>query len=421
MRKTYQKSRFAKATAIDKNDNKYHFAFVLIFLTFEYLRIQESFLPFLAPFKFPLLSTLVLLYFLVKRKKSFFLKEATSKLMILFLIEIVIWVPFAKNNFHAFRIAENMTLTFITVFSIILAVNNIKNLKILIRTWILIQTLSAVWVITHGGKGPGGFVKDENDICAMLVMALPFSFYMAMENRGRFKIWFLYSLSLLIIIIAIIMTSSRGGFLGLIAAILIMVWLSEKRLRNVVILLAISFSFAGAMVSFLPDSYVNEMKTISDKGDGTRNLRFLHWTTAIEIYKDNPVFGVGASNYPWHSGDYFYLSSYFVEGARIRSGRVSHSLYFTLIPELGTVGIILFFFIILKPVRKLSEIIKSNHLVLEARYIKNLAKAMLASMGGFLVSAAFISVLYYPMLWHLIGFVLILDKIYRSLLRTAPS
>ena len=80
---------------------------------------------------------------------------------------------------------------------------------------------------------------------------------------------------------------------------------------------------------------------------GYTNIKKINHS-GIEILKDNPFFGVGPNNYPWTSGDYFHLSPFFDEAARFRSGRQAHSLYFTLVPELGFFGIILFSYITLK-------------------------------------------------------------------------
>src|SRR5205814_8017929 len=78
-----------------------------------------------------------------------------------------------------------------------------------------------------------------------------------------------------------------------------------------------------------------------------------------------------------------------------RVWRAAHSLYFTLLPELGLVGAFMFFRMLYWIRRDLAAIRGSNM----APTILPLAYAMEASLVGFLVSGAFISTLYYPNFW----------------------
>jgi O-antigen ligase len=150
------------------------------------------------------------------------------------------------------------------------------------------------------------------------------------------------------------------------------------------------------------------MQTIDDKDDGTANLRLLHWTTGIEVFKNNPIFGVGPNNYPWTSFEYFHLSPYFVEGARNRSGRQAHSLYFTLIPELGLLGILLFTTMMILFYKNTIKIRNRFRNDSQASDYFGMASALIVGMSGFLASSAFISSLYYPIIWHLLAMAVVL-------------
>ncbi|MDI9245578.1 O-antigen ligase family protein [Marinobacter sp. CHS3-4] len=391
---------------------------LLAFLFFEYVRLQDSYLGFLAPFKIPALMNLLLLgvVFVYFRDLP---KDRLIYLIIAFWVLILLHVPFATNNYHAFNAAKAMFLTSIVVLATVILVDTESSLKKLFESMIYIVLLVSIWVILNGGKGPGGFVGDENDVCLFLVVGVPFCWYFPrLTGDKQIKRWIALGTGCLAII-AIVMTSSRGGFLGLVAVVGTILLFSRKPVRNILLSVLLAGFLGGMALNFVPNDYVADMRTISDKQNSTRNLRFLHWTTAWEIYKDNPVFGVGPQNYPWTSARYFHLSPFFQEGARGRSGRQSHSLYFTLIPEMGTFGILVFLALTVSFYRRGLRIrsfykkrytdrsclqVRNKEEMQRGEVIERFAKALLVAMSGFLISATFISVLYYPVFWNLLGF-----------------
>lgn len=387
------------------------FLLIILFYSFEYLRIQDGILPFLSPLKIPMLISLSLIFYILKSDKKK-LSDPIFIAIIFLLLEIILWVPFAKNNFFAFQTAQNMLLTMVSVIATVLAVSTLERLRYFLGFLSLIFVVLAIWVITHGGKGPGGFVEDENDAALVLVTGLPLVAIWCSISESK-KVRFFSVVGVLLVVSGIVASSSRGGFVGLVAVILLMLWFSRKRWRNLLAFVFLGFVLGGLLITLLPKGYVDDMKTIQNTNEGTANLRFLHWTTAIEIFKDNPVFGVGPDNYPWRSNEYFHLSPYFKEGARFRSGRQAHSLYFTLIPELGLMGVVIFLYLILKFNSRSKMILRK----FRKKYIDktdvslySMTQALRIGMAGFLISATFISVLYYPIFWHLIAIFLALEN-----------
>lgn len=381
--------------------NSWPYFALLAFYFFEYLRPQESYASFIAPLSLPALLNILLILAVLKLPKER-LNNRSVKLIFLFYLQIVLFVPFATNNYAAYQVASTIGLTFITVAATVILIDSKEKLRVLINVWLIANILSAIWIITHGGKGPGGFLIDENDACAMMNTVLPFSFYFGLKDKNKkFRVLSLASVPLFLT--AIVMTNSRGGFLGFVAVSLLVLFLSRRRWRNLFIAVTFAVIAGNIVLAVLPEGYVKEMQSIENTEEGTANLRLLHWTTGIEVFKDNPIFGVGPNNYPWTSFEYFHLSPYFVEGARNRAGRQAHSLYFTLIPELGLFGIFVFFSLIAIFYKKMFNIRKSfrnDHL--NSEYV-GLADALIVGMAGFLVSGIFISVLYYPIMWHLLG------------------
>jgi O-antigen ligase len=102
---------------------------------------------------------------------------------------------------------------------------------------------------------------------------------------------------------------------------------------------------------------------------------------------------------------------------RSLAGRAAHSLYFTLLPELGLVGTALFLAMIafsLKDLAYVRRVLKNKtdlYSAEQAKRIYYLSLALEGSLVGFLASSVFISTLYYPNFWILCGFILSLKRI----------
>jgi O-antigen ligase len=168
-----------------------------------------------------------------------------------------------------------------------------------------------------------------------------------------------------------------------------------------------------------PSTYWDEIRSISDENAadrpfGTGSERYYSWKIAWEMFLDHPIMGVGQGNYPWNVniieqklGLSFHERSF--------AGRAAHSMYFTLMPELGLIGIVLFAYMLLLTVRNLRFIQRSGTTEGTAADgelpVASLATAMEASLVGYLASGVFISVLYYPNFYLLMGFSLSLRKI----------
>ena len=138
------------------------------------------------------------------------------------------------------------------------------------------------------------------------------------------------------------------------------------------------------------------------------------WGIGWEIFTANPVFGIGQGNFPWTIGEYMGGRTWQTKSL---AGRQAHSLYFTLLPELGLVGVIIFGsmiylnyrdtrvsrFLPVAPrsasLRRGTEQAKDVQVVRASLF----GNAILGGMIGYLMTSAFISTLYYPTFWILMG------------------
>jgi len=148
------------------------------------------------------------------------------------------------------------------------------------------------------------------------------------------------------------------------------------------------------------------------------------------MFLDHPIMGVGQGNWPWNVGRYQPEED--LRYRRSESGRAVHSLYFTLIPELGLIGIILFSGMLYFSHKDMRQLLKTEREHLKKKveqklidfennlFIYQLHKTRFIIFGingaliGYLVSGAFLSVLYYPHFWLLIAVSTAISNIIRK-------
>jgi len=281
----------------------------------------------------------------------------------------------------------------------------------MINIWIWMMIYIALFSIANLGRGSGGYFADENDLSLFLNLMLPFCYFLLISEKGGKK-KFLYGAALIIGLIAEVKSFSRGGFVGLTIICFVIWWFSPKKMLSaMLILLMIVFVFIIG-----GETYMKEMETISNITESTAQARFEMWKAAWKMFLDNP-FGVGGNNFPIRFEE--YQSGWFQRGMW---GMVAHSLWFTLIPELGIPGIIVYFLLLyynLKDLWFLKRIDPGDNPVLE--YIHYLTLSFIAGFAGFFSSGTFLSVLYYPYYWYFTAFIIATMKVAQNVMKVGDE
>jgi len=281
--------------------------------------------------------------------------------------------------------------------ALVIIFSALKQIRALHNLWCLIYLVVALFTIKNAPSGPGDFLRDANDVSLGLGMGIPFVYYALFQPNFTTKRRLFYLAVLLLIFICIILASSRGGFLGVVAGLLAIWWMSRNRIKIMMFGIIGIFVAGSVLISVIPENYVDDMQSINDKSDNTRNERFRSWEIGWEMFKANPFLGVGAGNFPNTVHLYQHKTSWWTGNEKSLSGRVSHSLYFQILPELGLVGILIFGYIIFYLPLKLLKLCKRLDMTEPCQLqIKLLCQALIASMAVYAIAGAFISVAYYP-------------------------
>ena len=396
-----------RALPVQKESNV-GFYLVMLAMLFEFGRPQDV-LPPLKAIPIPtLLDVSVLIAVLVSGKATF--ANMQTKLWMGLLVFMAMWVPFARNNFWALMTLKEMALYFFFYLGIVTFVNTTSKMQKLIFMWLGVHAFLGVNGILHHGHGVGGWLGDENDFGMEMNVAVPVAFFMyqaAASQRARL----LYVVLLGLLVMTVVATSSRGAFLGLLAVGVYCWFYSPRKVMSLVV----GACLAGLVMIAAPQEYWDRISSISDDSTmdtGTAGQRMFTWGIGWEMFQANPVFGVGQGNFPWTIGEYMGGRTWQTKSL---AGRQAHSLYFTLLPELGLVGVIIFGTMVylnyrdtrvsqlLTPMSRgmAAERVKENDLQLSRAILYG--NAILGGMIGYLATSAFISTLYYPTFWILMG------------------
>jgi hypothetical protein len=385
------------------------FFFTILYLVVDYGRPQDIFsLGFLKPGMFVILSLSGFLLTSGMLKYTYNSKQIRT--IFLFILLLSVYILFARNNYLAFTTTRDMLCYMPFILSVIACVNSIERLKKLIAILIYLMIFISIYCILHNGQGPGHYFTDENDVALYINMWIPFCYFLFFHEKEKLK-KLIYGIGLVVGIISVVVTFSRGGFVGLISVGIIAWLFSSKKLVSLVVVALLVF----LVYAYAGDAYWSRISTTTDVDEGTAKQRIEVWKSGWAMFLDNPL-GVGGNNFPIKFPD--YQTGYFKKNMW---GLWAHSLWITLISELGIPGILLYSLLLyynFKDIIFLKRLfIKENY---DCQYLNILSRAAIASIAGYFVSGTFITVLYYPHYWYLTGIIVASVNIGRNLLNNKP-
>ena len=133
----------------------------------------------------------------------------------------------------------------------------------------------------------------------------------------------------------LVLTWSRGAWLGLIFAALLFLFMWHRRSMWLVLL---GIASIPVLPSILPASIVSRFTSIGNMADSSTSYRMYIWRASVDMIADNPFSGIGIGEGAW---DRLYpLYTYM----GVEAAPHSHNLYLQIWLELGVVGILAFVF-----------------------------------------------------------------------------
>jgi probable O-glycosylation ligase (exosortase A-associated) len=393
-------------------ENRYNtskwFFFTLLYIIIDYGRPQDILhIAFLKP---AFILIIILSGYLLTSGKIFAASIKQIKMIWLFIILLAIFIPFATNNYFAYLATKDMLLYMPFIISTIICVNSLQRLKKTIFIFVCLMIYIALFSFIHKGVGSGNYFQDENDVSLYINMWIPFCFFLFFVTK-EWTMKIIYFMGLILGVLTVIISSSRGGFIGLVT-ISFVCWLSSSKKVLSLIILGL---LVIMVVTLASDAYWHRMNTIKDTDTGTAAERIESWKAGWRMFLDNP-WGVGGNNFQARFHE--YQSGWF--GSKGMWGRVAHSLWFTLMPELGIAGIFIYFILLkynIKDILYLKKIKQNDQRKNpDLEYLHALSGAFIASLAGYFSSGSFVSVLYYPHYWYLTGIIVAATNVAKGIL-----
>lgn len=271
-----------------------------------------------------------------------------------------------------------------------------------LRTWAYRGFGFANW----GATGAPGWFHNSGEFGIQMCVFLPLSIYFIAALRPYLAKW---KLAILIAfpvtaVASIIATNSRGAMLG---AAGVGLWILLRTRYRFKALLGLALA-AVIVIQVMPAETRERFTTMGT--DPTSMNRRVYWSDGIEVFKRHPVTGIGYAN--WSE---YYQQNY---------GRSTlvHNIFIQAGSELGTVGLIALLglivasFVVTARTRRLAKEMGER-----GRFIAATARGLDGAMIGYLVSAFFVTVLYYPYLWFALGMTSALYAAARSSARDATA
>jgi O-antigen ligase len=160
-----------------------------------------------------------------------------------------------------------------------------------------------------------GIFHNPNELCYPLVVAMMICLYYVSGKRSPFLVRLLCLAALGLFGYAMTLTHSRGGFLGLLVALLSLLFARfgwRKAIPVAVLVLPIVFFLFGGR------------QTDLNVDTGTGQTRVQLWSDGLVLFMRAPIFGIGSGNYA------------------SRAGLVAHNTFVQNYAELGFFGGTLF-------------------------------------------------------------------------------
>lgn len=240
--------------------------------------------------------------------------------------------------------------------------------------------------------GANAMFGDPNELALHLCIILPLCVALLLSSRA----W--YSKSLLVvaigfIVLSILKTASRGGFLALIALSIAMAIKFKVSRRTIIIALGLIGVAAIVMVS--DATFMERMKTISNPdtdATGSAQIRRELLFRSLQVSAEHPIFGIGP-------GQFTQMPPFWLQ---------THNTYTQLSAEAGVASLIIFIVLVKRSFRNLRV---TREEVPERSLLWYESGAIYCSIVGYLVGAFFLSTVFWLVPYLLVCYCYVLRKL----------
>jgi probable O-glycosylation ligase (exosortase A-associated) len=274
--------------------------------------------------------------------------------------------------------------------------------------------------VLRGGRilqGPGGMMLDNNDLCLGMDMNLPLLFFLSRQVTKpwlRRLIWFAIALTC----VTVVCTVSRGGFLTMILAGLMILWKLKRSVLPWIVVLVLG----GTVPFLLPKDVKARLATLENpEEEGSAAGRLYAWQVGLRMIKANPFFGVGFEGFLSNFRIYDPIQVRLGKGS-VRQLRVAHNTYVQVWAELGTPALLSFLGMLVMTVLTLRRTRREAVKRQGPQWMIDYADMMEVSIVCFMFGANFLNRAHFDLMYHLVALAVCLRVVVRGeLAKLAPA
>lgn len=322
-------------------------------------------------------------------------------LLILLWLAFVLSTVFAIYPKEAWSQLEKVSKILLMTFVPLILFQDQKKLRALL----LVVALSigffglkgGLWGILTGGRytlygPPDSFIAGNTNLGLALNMMLPIFFFLGREEPRKWLRLLLFAMFFLSIA-GILVTYSRGSFLGLAVVLAMLLLKSRKKILGIFLLTC------GIIValSMLPGMWFERIETMKAyQEDQSSMARIRAWQVSYKLALDRPLLGGGFE--PFSSEIYRrYLSEELLESADVGTG--AHNIFFQVLAEHGFTGLLLYVSLMVSTILSLRKMAKGDETDPELRWIRRCASMLEVSIAGYVASGFFLSMCYFDLFY----------------------
>ncbi|HZH40684.1 MAG TPA: O-antigen ligase family protein [Gemmatimonadales bacterium] len=285
-------------------------------------------------------------------------------------------------------------------FVLIGAVRHPRDVERLVGAYVASVMLYAVMVLIRFRGDPdairihGLYNYDSNDFATLVASTVPLAVHLIVKKSSLVSRLVMAG-GLLSLLLAFIWANSRGGFLALMAAALVILLgyraVSASMRTGIAAVAVLVFALAAG------PSFWTRMDTIAkpnqDYNMTSSEGRWQLWERGIGYMEARPVFGVGVGGFPSAEGMLSPEARMARAHGRGEKWSEPHNSFVEIGAELGVPGLIFFVAMLWTGVRSLRGVADPA-----------IAVALVASVAAFAVGGFFLSMAYKEMLYTLLAF-----------------
>ena len=304
-------------------------------------------------------------------------------------------IVYGVANSHSMRSSIPISAIYLVfVGSTFVIRRNLKDegfLNIVINSMIAVSALVCIYGIYQMLSGQAETTWQDTEmfetmsgrICAtfdnpnvfgeylLILIPITFSRLLTADNRQKTAYFAVFVLQL----VNMVMTYSRGCWIGMAVSMAIMLMLTGRKLLSVLVLGVFALPFV------IPQSIVDRLMSVGNTADSSTSYRVYIWEGTVKMLKSYWLCGIGI-------GTNAFNSVYPRYALNAISAPHSHNLYLHIICEMGIVGAFAVIGVVLSFFKRLANTAKNN------KAFRCIAIAVAAAMGGYLIQGMFDNVWY---------------------------